>query len=66
MPKRYKVVGGSGFHWEYVDDDNFLLLAESYETWETEEQVEDAIKEMKRADVKRGRDGKEKPPKPTG
>jgi hypothetical protein len=66
MPKRYKVVGGSGFTWEYVDDDKNLLLAESFEHWETEDEVEEAIKEMKRAEVKRGRDGKDKPPKPTG
>lgn len=64
MPKRYRVVGGSGFTWEYVDEDTtpWTLLAESHERWNTEKEVEDEINAMggKRG-IARGRGGNGKP-----
>ena len=64
MPKRYHVVGGSGFTWEYIDEDtaDWTLLAESHERWNSEKEVEDAIKAMGgNRDIVRGRGGKGKP-----
>lgn len=64
MPKRYRVVGGSGFTWEYVDDTNdpWVLLAESHERWPTEKEVEAEINAMGGArGIVRGRGGKGKP-----
>lgn len=63
MPKRYRIVGGSGFHWEYTEEDDKdptkpgELLAESVETFDTEEQAEKAIRDMwKDKEILRGRD----------
>jgi hypothetical protein len=66
MPKRYRVVGGSGFTWEYIDETDpkkWVLLAESHERWPTQGEVEKEIKMMggQNADIKLGRDGKGKP-----
>lgn len=65
MPKRYRVVGGSGFTWEYIDETDpkkWVLLAESHERWNTEQEVEDEINAMggKRG-IARGREGNGKP-----
>jgi hypothetical protein len=63
MPKRYRVVRGSDFTWEYTDDDKepWVLLAESHERWNTAEEVEAEIKQMSGREILRGRDGKGKP-----
>jgi hypothetical protein len=65
MPKRYRVVSGSDFTWEYIDDTNdpWVLLAESHERWATEQEVEAEINAMGGANRQtlRGRGGKGKP-----
>lgn len=65
MPKTYRVVKGSDqFTWEYIDEDNWLLLAESHERWPTQDEVKKEIRAMSGNDRKivDGRDGKGKPP----
>lgn len=53
MPKRYRIVQAESFTWRYVDTDERppKVLARSHETWETRQEVRDAIDEMKGADV---------------
>ena len=61
MPKMYRIVGGGSFTWEYVDakkgsgdrDPADKELARSKQSWATEDEAEDAIKEMKQAPIKR-------------
>jgi hypothetical protein len=73
MPKRYRVVGGSKFHWEYsLEDDKDKtkpgdLLAESVESFDTEEDAEKAIRDMwKDKEVLRGRGERQPPKRPKG
>ncbi|HZA27863.1 MAG TPA: hypothetical protein VE915_09540 [Actinomycetota bacterium] len=72
MPKRYRVVGGSKFKWEYsLEDDKDKtkpgdLLAESVERFDTEDEAEKAIREMSNKDIRRGRDDRPPPRRPAG
>ena len=49
MPKRWKVVAGGSYTWQYVDTDErpAKVLAQSNESWETKKEVRDEIAEMK-------------------
>jgi hypothetical protein len=55
MPKRWLVVTGASYTWEFVDEENEgdpqpghrVVLAKSNESWETPQEVEAAIEEMK-------------------
>jgi hypothetical protein len=71
MPKRYRIVGGSGFHWEYSDEDDNDeskpgdLIAESVRTYATEQEAEDDIRDMgKSKEILRGRGRRPKPNRP--
>lgn len=71
MPKRYRIVGGSGFHWEYSDEDDndetkpADLIAESVKTYATEQEAEDDIRDMrKEKQILRGRGQRPKPIRP--
>lgn len=50
MPKRWKVVPGGSYTWQYIDTDERppKVLAQSNESWETKGEVRDEIDEMKR------------------
>jgi hypothetical protein len=50
MPKRWKVVGGGSYTWQYVDTATGKVLARSNETWENRREVRDEIQDMKRND----------------
>jgi hypothetical protein len=71
MPKRYRIVGGSGFHWEYSDEDDKDetkpgdLIAESAKIYATEQEAEDDIRDMgKGKEILRGRGRRAKPNRP--
>jgi hypothetical protein len=52
MPKRWKIVSGGSWTWQYVDPDQNppKVLAQSMETWERKNEVRAEIAEMKRND----------------
>jgi hypothetical protein len=63
MPKRYRIVRGSKFTWEYINEDTdpWELLAESHERWDTPEEVKAEIAQMSGRESVEGRDEKPKP-----
>jgi hypothetical protein len=67
MPKRYRVVGGASFTWEYsLEDDQDKkkpgkLLAKSVESFASEADADKAIKEMSNKEIKHGREGRPQP-----
>jgi hypothetical protein len=50
MPKRWKVVRGGSFTWQYVDTDTGDVLAQSKERWDSRREVREEIDDMKRND----------------
>lgn len=69
MPKRYRVVAGASFTWEYSDESDEdkdkkkpgKLLAKSVESFATEDDADKAIKEMSNKEIKHGREGRPPP-----
>jgi hypothetical protein len=70
MPKRYRVVGGSKFKWEYADEDDKdatkpgKLIAKSRKGWDTEAEAKWAIEEMFGKEIRMGREGRPEPEDP--
>lgn len=62
MPKMYRVVTGASLTWEYFDDQTDEVLAKSTKSWpdDKENDVLAAIKEMRRADKVRLKNGQVK------
>jgi hypothetical protein len=50
MPKRWRVVAGGSFTWQYVDTKTGEVVARSHESWETRPEVHQEIRDMKRND----------------
>jgi hypothetical protein len=50
MPKRWKIVAGGSFTWQYIDRDTKKVLAESKERWDSRREVREEIDDMKRND----------------
>jgi hypothetical protein len=50
MPKRWRVVSGASYTWQYVDTDNGKVLARTSESWESRRAVREEIQDMKRND----------------
>jgi hypothetical protein len=50
MPKRWKIVAGGSFTWQYIDTDTKEVLAESKERWDSRREVREEIDDMKRND----------------
>jgi hypothetical protein len=50
MPKRWRVVAGGSYTWQYVDTDTGKVLARSNESWQSRRQVREEIQDMKRND----------------
>jgi hypothetical protein len=62
MPKMYRLASGSSCKWEFVDtDQNDKVLARSLESYRDDDEAIDAIKDLKRANKVRKRDGTEVP-----
>jgi hypothetical protein len=51
MPKRWRVVSGASFTWEYYDSETDQVLDRSGGRWERRRDVRDRIREMKDSDV---------------
>jgi hypothetical protein len=52
MPKRWRIVKGDSFTWQYIDTGAGppKVVAKSNESWETKAEVRAEIEEMKRND----------------
>lgn len=69
MPKMYRIVEGGSYTWEYVDavredgkpDPGDKVLARSTETWQDEDDAEDAAYWMQQAPLKRRYDSPRRP-----
>jgi hypothetical protein len=50
VPKRWRVVAGGSYTWQYVDTDTGKVLARSNESWQSRREVREEIQDMKRND----------------
>lgn len=53
MPKRWKIVSGGSFTWQFVERERgqpLRVLAQSNETWDSREEVKREIERMKAID----------------
>jgi hypothetical protein len=70
MPKRYRIVGGSKFKWEYAEESDQdktkpgKLIAKSRMGWKTEAEAEAAINEMFGKEIRIGRESRPEPDDP--
>ncbi|MGH2675211.1 MAG: hypothetical protein ACRDKA_13685 [Actinomycetota bacterium] len=57
MPKRWKIVKGGSYTWQYVDEDGQgnvrEVLAESRKSWDEEDDVDKEIDAMRKADTRK-------------
>jgi hypothetical protein len=51
MPKRWRVVRGGSWTWEYYDTQTGEVFDRSGRTWERRRKAREAVQEMKDADV---------------